>query len=140
MPLFTIRNFNLICFICCLRKSKNLLHFLFVGKHSSIPSVLFCSIHRLFKRNASAITTSRLQNVAQLFDVAKSHRWALTGQSIPLLYITLMAARSVGAITPNNSTNSISDIPTLLSGIFTLPFSLIVIIARSIVTLLLRFH
>ena len=55
-------------------------------------------------------------------------------KSIPLLYIAFIAARSVGEITPNNSTNSISDIQTLPLGIFTLPFSLIVIIARSIVT------
>jgi len=41
---------------------------------------------------------------------------------------------------PNTPTNSISDIHTLLLGIFTWPFSLIVIIARSIVTLLSRFH
>ena len=61
-----------------------------------------------------------------------SHRWVAAGQSISLLYIAFMAARSVGANTPNNSTNSISDIQTLLSGIFTLPFSLIVIITRSI--------
>ena len=61
-----------------------------------------------------------------------SHRWVAAGQSISLLYIALMAARSVGAITPNNSTNSISDIQTPLLGIFTLPLSLIVIIARSI--------
>ncbi len=51
-----------------------------------------------------------------------------------------MTARSVGAITPSNSTNSISDIQTLPLGIFTLPLSLIVIIARSIVTSLLKFH
>ena len=51
-----------------------------------------------------------------------------------------MTARSVGAITPSNSTNSISDIQTLPLGIFTLPLSLIVIIACSIVTLLLKFH
>jgi len=58
-----------------------------------------------------------------------------------ILYnLTYESARSVGAITPNNSTNSISDIQTLPLGIFTLPFLLIVIIARSIVTLLLRFH
>lgn len=52
--------------------------------------------------------------------------------SVPLLYIALTAARSVGAITPNNSTNSISDIHTLPLGIFTLPDSLIVMIARPI--------
>ena len=53
----------------------------------------------------------------------------LTGQSVPLLYIAFIATRSVGAITPNNSTNTISDIQTLLLGIFTLPLSRIVIIA-----------
>ena len=86
------------------------------------------------------MTISRLRNVAQLVGVAKSHRWVVAGLSVSLLYIALMAARSVGAVTPNNSTNSISDIHTLLLGVFTLPFSLIVMIARSIVTSLLRFH
>ena len=59
-------------------------------------------------------------------------------QCVPLLCITKVEL--FGVVAPNNSTNSISDIQTLPLGIFTLPFSLIVIIARSIVTLLLRFH
>ncbi len=61
-----------------------------------------------------------------------------SSQCVPLLCGTKVEL--FGAITPNNSTNSISDIQTLPLGIFTLPFARIVIIARSIVTLLLRFH
>ena len=68
----------------------------------------------------------------QLVGVATSHRWVDTRVSVQLIYIALIAVRSVGAITPSNSTNSISDIQTPLLGIFTLPLSLIVIIARSI--------
>ena len=86
------------------------------------------------------MTISRLWNVAQLAGVAKSHLCVVVIDNVPLLYIALIAARSVEAITPNNSTNSISDIQTLPFEIFTLPFLLIVIIARSIVTLLMRFH
>ena len=61
-----------------------------------------------------------------------------SSQCVPLLCETKVVV--FGAITPNNSTNSISDIQTLPLEIFTLPFSLIVIIALSIVTLLLKFH
>ena len=60
-----------------------------------------------------------------------SHRWVDTRVSVQLIYIALIAVRSVGAITPNNSTSSISDIHTLPLGMFTQPDSLIVIIVRS---------
>ena len=69
---------------------------------------------------------------AQLAGIVVSHRWVVAGLSVPLLYIAFIAAQSVGAIAPNNSTNSISEFQTLPLGIFTLPLSLIVTIARSI--------
>ena len=56
------------------------------------------------------------------------------GFNPPLLYTARMAARSVGAITSKNFTNSISLIHTLEAsdGTATLPYSSIVIVARFI--------
>ena len=54
------------------------------------------------------------------------------GFSTPLLYTARMAARSVGAITSNSVTNSISLIHTLAAsdGTATLPHPSIVIVVR----------
>ena len=56
------------------------------------------------------------------------------GISTPLLYTARMAARSVGAITSNSLTNSISLIHMLATsdGTATLPHPSIVIVVRSI--------
>lgn len=56
------------------------------------------------------------------------------GCNTPLLYTARMAARSVGAITLNSVTNSISLIHTLAAsdGTATLPYPSIVIVVRSI--------
>lgn len=56
------------------------------------------------------------------------------GFSTPLLYTARMAARSVGAITSNRLTNSISFIHTLAAsdGTAILPHPSIVIVVRSI--------
>lgn len=58
----------------------------------------------------------------------------LQGSNTPLLYTVRMAARSVGAITSNSVTNSISVIHILAAsdGTATLPYSSIVIIVRFI--------
>lgn len=56
------------------------------------------------------------------------------GFNTPLLYTAQIAVRSVGAITPNNLTNSISLIHTLAAsdGTATLPHPSIVIVVRFI--------
>lgn len=51
-----------------------------------------------------------------------------------------IVAFNVGAATSNSTTSSENDIQTLPLGIFTLPLSLIVIIARFIPTILQIFH
>ena len=57
------------------------------------------------------------KNVAQFTEVTTSSWWVVARQSLSCSYITVMMARSVGAITPNNSMSHISDIPTLTLGI-----------------------
>lgn len=57
------------------------------------------------------------KNVAQFTEVTTSSWWVVARQSLSCSYITVMMARSVGAITPNNSMSPISDIPTLTLGI-----------------------
>lgn len=94
------------------------------------PSPTSSRFPNILMRKASATTIGRAYASAQYPSDSPMHLSTSQGYSTSLLYTVWMAARSVGAITPNSVTNSISFIHTLATsdGTATLPHPSTVIV------------